>query len=83
MRAAAQLAGEALDVDDAHLGAVLLAKERSGSAGTGLVDAHDTRGHRQGGHDLLVGDTLDLGKLGGAHSLEVREVEAQARRFHE
>ena len=83
MRAAAQLAGEALDVDDAHLGAVLLTEERSGAAGTGLVDAHDAGGHGQGGHDFLVGDTLDLGKLGGAHSLEVREVEAQARRLHE
>ena len=83
MRAAAQLAGESLDVDDAHLGAVLLTEKRGGAAGAGLVDTHNTRGHRQGGHDLLVGDALDLGKLGGAHSLEVCEVEAQTRRLHE
>ena len=83
MRAAAQLLGEALDIEHAHELAVLLAEQRHNARFASRSQRRLVCAHGVVLHDLLVGQALDFGDLLGRHGLEVREVEAQAVFSHQ
>ena len=77
VRAAAELAGEAADLDDAHLVAVLLAEQHHGAELARLVDRRQKRPDGDRLEHLVVDDPLHLVPLFGCQSLAVGEVEAQ------
>ena len=77
MRAAAELAGEAVHLDDAHDVAVLLAEEHHRAELARLVDRRQERAHRPVLEDALVDDLLDALALLPRERLRVREVEAE------
>ena len=66
-----------VDVDDAHLVAVLLAEEHHRAELARLVDRDDVRPHRVVLEDRLVDPLLDRAPLVGRERLRVGEVEAQ------
>ena len=82
VRAAAQLARVVVDLDDAHLVAVLLAEEHHRAELARLVDRRHERAHGDRLEDLLVDDPLDALLLLRRERLVVREVEAQLVRAH-
>ena len=77
MRAAAQLAAAA-DVENAHLVAVLFAKEHHRAGLLCRLDGHHFGLHRHVGQHLGVDQLLDLADLLVAERRVVREVEARA-----
>ena len=80
--AAAELARDALDLDHAHLVAVLLAEQHHRAEVPCLVDRHDERPHRVVGEDRLVDAPLDRLALLGGERLRVSEVEPELVRPH-
>ena len=77
VRAAAELAREAVDLDDAHLLPVLLAEEHHRAELARLLDRSDERAHGDRLEDLLVDDSLDSLPLRGRQRLRVGEIEAE------
>src|SRR5262249_50849181 len=77
VRAAAELARVALDLDDAHLLAVLLPEEHHRAEVARLLDRRDERPYRMVLEDDAVDVLLDPFALLGRQRLGVREVEAQ------
>ena len=77
VRAAAELAREAVDLDHAHDVAVLLAEEHLRAELAGLVDRRLERPHGPADEDLLVHELLDLLALLRRQRLLVREVETE------
>ena len=71
MRAAAELAREAVDLDDAHLVAVLLAEEHHRAELARLLDRRHERPHRDRLEHLLVDDPLDVLALLGRERLRM------------
>ena len=85
MRAAAQFDRPAHGVaatlthrDHAHLIAILLAEQRAGARGDGVVDRHDPRRHRRILQNEIVGDVLDLFEFAGGDRFRMGNIEAQA-----
>ena len=64
--AAAELPGEARDLDHAHPLAVLVAEEGEGAVGQRLLAAHDLRLQGDVAQDLLVHAVLDVAELARA-----------------
>src|SRR5262249_35045536 len=77
VRAAAELAPDAVDVDDAHLVAVLLAEEHHRAELARLLDRRHVRADGVVLEHPVVDAALDLVALLGRHGLRVREVEAE------
>ena len=77
MRAAAELAREAVDLDDAHDLAVLLAEEHLRAELARLVDRRLEDPDGTVLEDLLVDEPLHLGALLGRERAIVGEVEAE------
>ena len=77
MRAAAEFLAEPGNRDDADLVAVLLAEQRHGASGDGLLRVLHVGLHRRVLQDLLVDDPLDLELLLARDRVEVDEVEPQ------
>ena len=75
--AAAELAGDAVDLDHPHPLAVFLAEQRHRPQLLGLGAVHLQPAHRQALLDPVVDAILDLAQLLGAERLAVGEVEAQ------
>jgi hypothetical protein len=75
--AAAQLPGDALDLDHPHPVAVLLTEEGHRPEALGLVAGGLERANRMALRDPGRHTRLHVGQLGSAHSLTVSEVEAQ------
>ena len=77
VRAAAELARDALDLDHAHLVAVLLPEQGHRAHLLGPRAGRVDRAHRWLSSDPLVDAVLDRPQLSGESGLPVREVEAQ------
>ena len=77
VRAAAQLARDALDLHHAHTVAVLLAEERHGAEPLGLVTGRLDRADAVVRGEPAANPLLDLGQVLWRQPLPVREVEAQ------
>ena len=75
MGAAAELSGPALDIDDAHDLAVLLAEQSHCAQLLCLVDGHLLHGDIHGIKDAVVDDLLHAGQLLCGDCAEVGEVE--------
>ena len=75
MGAAAELGGPALDINDAHDLAVLLAEQSHRTQLLGLLHRHLLHGDVHGLEDLVVDDLLHTGQLFRGHGTEVGEVE--------
>src|SRR4051795_10156561 len=72
VRAAAELAREAVDLDDADLVAVLLPEQRHRAELARLLDRRDERAHGDRLEDPLVDDALDAVSLVVGQFLRVR-----------
>ena len=83
MRAAAQLAAEVVDLEDAHELAVLLFEERQGADLGGVLARGDEGPHRVVLDDAAVGQVFDLAQLGRGRRAPRLVVEAQPVGSHE